>query len=269
MSRFQFTLICFTALLSHISLAITRIVIDPGHGGKDHGASYHNTRESDLTLKVSLQLRDILKREGYQVALTRTTDRHLSLKERTLIARQFSGHLFLSIHANSSDDPRAHGMEVYFENQLPADEESMFLANRENNLLSSEEEKEYLAWPLDPIAGAQHLKGDLLNIVQDLQRNFRIQRSAQFAVSIAENWRGSKRTAENTIQQAPFYVVGNVNMPSALIEVGFVSNPFEAKRLETPQYQKEIVTGLYQAIEQFKEKVDKTRAMHLDWADAN
>ena len=142
-------------------------------------------------------------------------------------------------------------MEVYFENQLPADEESMFLANKENNDLKQKEET---GWPLRPIAEADHLSGDLLNIVQDLQRNFRIQTSSRFALQLAEKWRGRKRPAENTVRQAPFYVLKNVNMTSALIEVGFISNVSEAEQLKSASYQNEIVLGILNGIEGFTQK---------------
>ncbi len=234
-----------------LCFASAKIILDPGHGGQDRGAVFNDTKESDLTLQISTRLRNLLRQRGFDVIMTRQTDRHVSLAERARIAREYQGHLFLSIHTNSSGDIKAHGMEVYFENQLPADEESMFLANKENNDLKQKEET---GWPLRPIAEADHLSGDLLNIVQDLQRNFRIQTSSRFALQLAEKWRGRKRPTENTVRQAPFYVLKNVNMTSALIEVGFISNVSEAEQLKSASYQNEIVLGILNGIEGFTQK---------------
>lgn len=243
------------ALLFHLPFSLcfasAKIIIDPGHGGQDKGAVFNGTKESDLTLQISTRLHSLLRQRGFEVVMTRETDRHVSLAERARIAREHEGHLFLSIHTNSSGDIKAHGMEVYFENQLPADEESMFLANKENSDLKQKEET---GWPLRPIAEADHLSGDLLNIVQDLQRNFRIQTSSRFALQLAENWRGRKRPTENTVHQAPFYVLKNVNMTSALIEVGFISNISEAEELKSASYQNEIVRGILNGIEGFTQK---------------
>lgn len=248
------------ALAVQNASALHKVIIDPGHGGVDHGAVYYNLRESDITLQISQLLQKQLIEAGSEVIMTRNNDRHVSLAERAELARQNKGDIFLSIHLNSSEDSRASGMEIYFENQLPADEESMFLANKENadHYVTKE-----IEWPLKPIPQAQHLKGDLLYIVQDLQRNHRIQMSSILALKIAQKWQGNRRSTENTIHQAPFYVISNVNMPSTLIEVGFVSNQKEAELLKSPSYQQSIVRGIVQGIKTYQEMIDKTSDLNL------
>jgi len=248
----------FCALNTPALVAATplqRIVIDPGHGGTDCGAFYHNLKEKNLTLQIARQLRKELVKKGWIVFLTRNSDYNLSLSKRARLSRDFRGQLFLSIHVNSSENHQIQGMEVYFQNQLPPDEESMFQAKRENDNLNPQEE---LKWPLRPIPEASHLRGDLLNILQDLQRNHRINSSSRLAKHIAQAWTGQKRPTENIIHQAPFYVVSNVNMPSALVEIGFLSNKVEAHRLSSTQYQKNIVSNLVKGLSRFKEMVDKT-----------
>ncbi|MCB0384933.1 MAG: N-acetylmuramoyl-L-alanine amidase [Bdellovibrionales bacterium] len=231
-----------------------RIVIDPGHGGMDKGAVYHQLQEKVITLQVAKRLQKKLAAQGWTVFLTRESDQHLSLSDRAQAARDFKGDLFLSIHINSSEDKRAQGMEVYFQNQLPPDEESMFQANRENENINPREE---LEWPLHPIPEASHLRGDLLNIIQDLQRSHRIQSSSMLAIHLTQAWQGKRKSTENTIRQAPFYVVSNVNMPSALVEIGFLSNEKEATQLRSDRYQNLVVEGIAKGLEGFKEMVDK------------
>ncbi|MCB0364601.1 MAG: N-acetylmuramoyl-L-alanine amidase [Bdellovibrionaceae bacterium] len=234
---------------------LERIVIDPGHGGMDKGAVYNSLQEKEITLQISKRLQKKLVDQGWIVFLTRDSDRHLSLAERAQAAREFNGDLFLSVHINSSEDKRAQGMEIYFQNQLPPDEESMFQAKRENDDINPREE---LEWPLHPIAEASHLRGDLLNIIQDLQRSHRIHSSSLLAVQLTEAWQGKRKSAENTIRQAPFYVVSNVNMPSALVEVGFLSNQREAHQLRSAHYQNQVVDGIAKGLKGFKEMVDKS-----------
>ncbi len=236
------------------------IIIDPGHGGNDHGANYYGVKESDLTLLFALQLQKKLTEAGYKSVSTRNTNRHLSLLERAQIARNESGELFLSIHFNSSEDTGAHGMEIYFENQLPADEESMFLANKENMAMRADG---ILDWPLRPILPAHQFKGDLLQILKDLQRSHRIQLSSVLALQLVENWQGTHRSIENTIHQAPFYVINNVNMPSVLIEVGFLSNPKEAKLLSSATFRENIINGIIKGIKGYQEKMDKVSINNL------
>lgn len=104
--------------------ATKTIVIDPGHGGQDTGASQESVHESHLALSISSQLRKKLEAEGYRVLLTREKDEWVSLESRAAFANTARADLFISIHLNSSTDPRAHGKEFYFQNQLPVDEAS-------------------------------------------------------------------------------------------------------------------------------------------------
>src|ERR1035437_6847281 len=109
------------------------VMIDPGHGGRDHGAVKNGVFESNITLNVSRQLRDLLKKDRrFQVLLSRDEDTSVSLYRRAVLAKTKKADIFLSIHVNSSPDLRAKGVEFYFQNQLAPDQESMFLAHQEN-----------------------------------------------------------------------------------------------------------------------------------------
>src|ERR1035437_6359211 len=109
------------------------VMIDPGHGGRDHGAVKNGILEANITLKVGLKLFDLLKKDRrFHVQLTRSNDDSISLYRRAQMAKSKKADVFLSVHVNSSPDLHAKGAEFYFQNQLPPDQESMFLAHREN-----------------------------------------------------------------------------------------------------------------------------------------
>ncbi|RME17550.1 MAG: N-acetylmuramoyl-L-alanine amidase [Bdellovibrio sp.] len=240
-----------------------RVIIDPGHGGRDHGATYKNLRESKITLQVSKKLANYLNKDPrFKAFLTRTRDSFVSLSKRAQIATQLKGDLFLSIHVNASQEKAAKGGEIYFQNQLPADEESMFLASIENNGL---QHGQHL--PLVPLPSS--LKPDVQNIIQDLYRTSRLFLSAELAKSIFKTWKGSRKSTKYTIHQAPFYVISHVPMPSVLIELGFLSNPKEAKKLSKTSYQTKLAQGLYEGIVNFKEVMDSSQKKQYITSNAN
>jgi N-acetylmuramoyl-L-alanine amidase len=247
---------CTTLSLAIIALTVRaygfHILIDPGHGGKDSGATRGQLKESEIALKVAGYLADELRKDSrFKVSLTRTSDESLSLKERTSIAREINADLFLSIHLNSSKDPRAHGKEFYFQNQLPADEEALFLASREN---------------MDTIvpdasrtdrAEKASVGNDLKNILEDLKRNHRIHSSCHLSKALFETWISggeSRLVGSRSIRQAPFYVVSHISVPSVLVELGFLSHATEGPRLAQPEYQKELAASLYRGIVKYKER---------------
>lgn len=238
------------------------VVVDAGHGGVDRGTSHGGKDEADIVLNVSHELEKMLKSDPrFQVSLTRTFDQSISLEERAELATQYGGQLFLSIHVNWSSDHKAKGGEIYFQNQLPADQESMYLAARENNKQSERREAE---WPLGPIKNAEQVKPEIRNIIKDLQKTERLKLSAELAKSMVLTWQGSKRSIRHIIRQAPFYVVSEVAMPSVLVELGFLSHPEEKRLLANVAYQKKLALGLYDGLIKFKEVIDKSKSSSLD-----
>lgn len=226
-----------------------QIVIDPGHGGVDAGATRYGLREADIALAVSKKLHDLLKKDRrFSVVMTRHEDETLSLKQRALAANRSQGGLFLSIHANSSPDHRVHGPEFYFQNQLPPSEEALFLAARENEVDKSPELQKVVTSMTDHKTD----NVDVLAIVDDLIRNHRIVKSDELALSLVDAWQGRAKNRKKAIRQAPFYLISNVQMPSVLVEIGYMTNKQEAEALADADYQRKIAQNIYDGIVQFK-----------------
>jgi N-acetylmuramoyl-L-alanine amidase len=228
----------FFSLCLSSSVFAAKIVIDPGHGGVDDGAVRGKLREADIALKISNELASQLRAKNHEVVLTRHSDKAVSLKARTDIAEKEKADLFISIHANASEDVRAKGVEFYFQNQLPADEEAMYLASKENQAIAHDFQSE---------TG----DSDVAQILADLQRNYKLQSSFEFSKMLAESWSidGTKRS--RMIRQAPFYVISQTTMPSVLVEVGFVSHKAEGPMLSTQIHQREIASQIAKAVDEF------------------
>lgn len=223
------------------------VVIDPGHGGNDGGAKSDVAKESTIALAVSQSLAESLKRDGrFEVKMTRVNDDFVTLEDRAEMANKAKADLFISIHTNWSEDPKARGKEIYFQNQLPPDEESLFLASRENQ-----------GKKMGRTENAPTVANDVTSILEDLKRSSRIQASGRFAEFLLQNWPSDGVRRHTPLRQAPFFVISNLNMPSALVELGYLSHPAEAAKLVQPEFQKRLATALTNGIIQFKEMLDK------------
>jgi N-acetylmuramoyl-L-alanine amidase len=260
-------LICMIGLIKLISIGSfasqpLKIIIDPGHGGADHGAVFYNIREADINLKVANLLKKLIDQNiSLHSVLTRNSDENLTLEDRSHFASKQNGDVFISLHSNSFNNSKTHGVEFYFQNQLPPNEEAMYLANKENNSLDFTKNS---LWPLKPIAGYEYIKSEVVNILQDLQLNQRIHLSSQLAEKLNNQWIGLKRSTQHSIKQAPFHVISSVNMPSTLIELGYLSNPTEAKFLNSKSYQEKMANSIYQGLLKYKEFIDKSISNNLN-----
>lgn len=229
-----------------------QVMIDPGHGGVDSGTTHSGIHEKDLVLKVAGYLKTLLEdNPQFSVQMTRQKDQHLSLQERVKKAEKAQSDLFISLHANSNPDSRVKGTELYFQNSLPPDEESLMLADQENQTESATENKLHNN-------EAPSKKGDILAIVDDLHRQYRAKSSLKMTQLLATDW------PHTAIRQAPFYVVSKTSMPSVLVEVGFLTHPEESKKLNTVKYQQEIAQKIYKAVLQYKEMMDKIEGQALE-----
>ena len=213
-------------LAQQLGLGVRRIVIDPGHGGKDPGAMAHGLQEKDITLKVArktaARLNDKYK---YEVILTRKSDTSLPLEERTAIANTQKADLFVSIHVNAHPSSTVRGIETFYLN-LATNTEAMRVAAREN-------------------ATTTHNISDLQDILSDLMQNSKIQESSVLADyvqnSLITGLRENNYGTENLgVKQAPFYVLIGAEMPAVLAEISFLSNKEEALRLRNEDYLDEI-----------------------------
>lgn len=234
------------------------VVIDAGHGGHDGGAKRDHIKESVIVLNIAMKLKSLLdKNPKLKSTMTRHKDRFIPLSRRAHRANHTNADLYLSIHANASLDSRAKGLEVYFQNQLPPDEEAMYLANLEEQSEKKEDLRSQNLKLSSHGIDLNALPGDGGLIVEDLLRADRIKKSSQISKEIYKNWKGTRKKKSYSIRQAPFYVVSNVNMPSVLVEVGFISNKKDQKLLRTKAYQNQIAQNLYTSILNFKESIDK------------
>lgn len=240
-------------LLCFLSLAFAKplnVAIDAGHGGTDHGATYKKIHESDVTLGIAKELHTVLMEDpGFSSFLVRDKDDSIELHDRVKKARAKDSDLFISIHANSSPDPGSHGMEIYFRNELEPDQESLRLANQENQLKSAYKASQRL--------------GDIQSITQDLNRSTTTLRSYELSWHVVEQWKLPFSVKRKTpIKQGPFHVI-HQGIPSVLVEVGFITNDKEALRLVTPDYQKQTAKAIYKGLKDYKETLDKGQTKAL------
>lgn len=232
------------------------VMIDPGHGGIDNGAVHNSYKEAEITLKVSRKLVALLKRDReFKALLTREEDRRLSLAERAELARNKKADVFVSIHVNSSPIAQAQGAEFYFQNQLPPDEESMKLAHRENS------EDDGVARIPYPYLEKNSFSNEVSTIIGDLLDGDRVLKSSLLSKALKTQWRGNRKSKSNSIRQAPFYVLSQMTVPSALVELGFITNSADATELTQDSSQQRMAEDLYRGLKSYKESIDKSKAL--------
>ena len=222
---------------------IKTIVIDPGHGGLEPGAKgRYGTLEKDITLAVSLKLRDIIEQKfGFHVVLTREEDVEISLENRAAKANNNKAYLFISIHTNSSYRKDAHGPETFFLSSEATDEEARKLAYLENNPAEIEE----------GITGES--EDEIAMILWDMAQSAHLKQSSLLAESIQKELNSLFRTRNRGIKQAPFKVLTGVACPAVLVEVAFISNSDEERNLLQENFQREIAQRIYQGLVNFIE----------------
>lgn len=232
------------SLTRALGLKIGRIVIDAGHGGHDTGTIGPNgLMEKDLCLDVALRLGKMIEEHlpGAEIIYTRSDDTFVPLEERTAMANQAKADLFISIHANSSPDPNARGVETYYLNFSPSPE-AMEVAAREN-------------------ATAQGNIRDLDDMIQRIARNEKIEESRELAGDIQDSL--SKRLQKSNhaiknrgVRKAPFVVLLGANMPSVLAEISFISNPSDESSLKKSEGRDHVAEGLYKGIEAYLQSIN-------------
>ncbi len=226
------------SLIRALGLKVGRIVIDAGHGGHDTGTIGPNgLLEKDLVLDVSLRLGRLLQTKmGADVIYTRDDDTFIPLETRTAIANKQQADLFISVHANSSQDASARGVETYYLNFNPSPD-ALEVAARENAVSEK----------------SVHELGDL---VKKIALKEKVEESREFATdvqhSLYQGLAGKERTMKDRgVKKAPFIVLIGANMPSILAEISFVSNPTDERKLQTPEYRQKIAEALYRGIARY------------------
>ena len=226
------------SLTRALGLKIGRIVVDAGHGGHDAGTIGPNgLLEKDLVLDVALRLGRLLEtRLGADVIYTRDDDTFIPLETRTAIANEHQADLFISVHANSSSDPSARGVETYYLN-FTSNPDALEVAAREN-------------------AVSEKSIFELQDLVKKITLKDKIDESRELATDVQTCLYNGLATRHSTlrdrgVKKAPFVVLIGANMPSILAEISFVSNPTDEARLETPEYREKIAESLYKGVAKY------------------
>ena len=216
------------------------IVIDAGHGGKDPGAvGYRGTKEKDIALDVAKRLeKKLSKNMNVKIIMTRDEDVFLRLSERTKIANESNGNLFISIHTNAAEDRRASGFETFLIGPNK-NEAAVRVAARENAVLE-----------LEGTTGKKLTNEDLIQAT--IAQSAFASKSEQFASMVQKEIKKRVQSRDRGVKQAGFYVLMGASMPNVLVELGFISNPSEEKKLRSPQYRDQLATAIYRAVEQYQ-----------------
>jgi N-acetylmuramoyl-L-alanine amidase len=226
------------SLTRTLGLKIGRIVIDAGHGGHDTGTiGPDGVMEKDIVLEVALRLGRVLQaRLGADVIYTRDDDTFIPLETRTAIANEHQADLFISIHANSSSDPDARGVETYYLN-FTSNPNALEVAAREN-------------------AVSEKSIFELQDLVKKITLKDKIEESRELATDVQQSLYAGLTTRHSAlrdrgVKKAPFVVLIGANMPSILAEISFVSNPIDEAKMNTPEYRQKIADSLYKGIAKY------------------
>jgi N-acetylmuramoyl-L-alanine amidase len=235
-----------TSLVRALGLKIGRIVIDAGHGGHDSGTlGADGIQEKDVVLDVALRLGKLLHdRLGAEIIYTRSDDTFIPLETRTAIANKAQADLFLSIHANSSPDASARGVETYYLN-FTSDPTALDVAAREN-------------------AVSDQSIHQLSDLVKKIALKDKIAESREFASDVESSLytglaKGNTGLKDRGVKKAPFVVLIGANMPSILAEISFVTNPKDAEQLEQPEYRERVAESLYLGVARYEGGLSGTR----------
>ncbi|MGP8246227.1 MAG: N-acetylmuramoyl-L-alanine amidase [Bryobacteraceae bacterium] len=227
-----------TSLVRTLGLKISRVAIDPGHGGHDQGThGPTGLQEKDVVLDISLRLGKLIEDKlGAQVIYTRTDDSYVPLEARTALANEKKADLFLSIHGNSSPAPQIVGTETYYLN-FSDSRDALDVAAREN-------------------ASSQKSISELHDLIQKISLHDKLEESREFATRIQKalfqlTARNFPSERSRGVKRAPFVVLIGANMPSVLAEIGFLTNSREEALLRRPEYRQKVAEALFQGVSRY------------------
>jgi N-acetylmuramoyl-L-alanine amidase len=235
-----------TSMVRALGLKVGRIVIDAGHGGHDSGTlGVDGIEEKDVVLDVALRLGKLLHdRLGSEIIYTRSDDTFIPLETRTAIANKAQADLFLSIHANSSPDESARGVETYYLN-FTSSPDALETAAREN-------------------AVSDQSIHQLSDLVKKIALKDKIAESREFAADVEQSLygglqKGNAGLKDRGVKKAPFVVLIGANMPSILAEISFVTNAKDARQLQQPEYRERVAESLYKGVAKYAGGLSGTR----------
>ena len=228
-------------IVEQLGLKVKTIMIDAGHGGKDPGAIANNTKEKTVNLEFALILGKKLEKKGYNIIYTRKKDIFIPLEERSILANSKNVDIFISIHCNSYPKDTAHGLEVYYLD-LAKSKSAVRVAAREN-------------------AVSEKKISDLQFILTDLMLNSKITESKDLAKNVHEktitNTRKKYSLKSHGVHGAPFYVLMGSKMPAILVELGYLTNKNEVKKLCSKKYLNVLADGICLGIDSYRNKIER------------
>lgn len=229
-------------IVEQLGLTVKTILVDPGHGGKDPGAMDNGITERDLTLAVAKLVVERLRAKGFKVVTTRDKDVFIPLEDRTQHANGGKVDLFLSIHVNANTDRSISGFETYYLD-LASTSSAARVASREN-------------------AVSEKNLSDLQFILTDLMLSAKTQESRSLAQLVqagvkSRTAQGGYSLRDNGVRSAPFYVLMGARMPAVLVELGYCTNPAEARNLKSPAYRATLADGIVEGVLAYQRKLQK------------
>lgn len=242
---------------------VNKVVIDPGHGGREPGAVGRRSKEKDIALAISLKLGEYIREniEDVEVILTRDSDVFVPLHERARIANENNADLFISIHCNSAASRTAQGTETFVMG-LHRSQANLEVARRENKSILYEDDYLETYDGFDP-------NSPEANIIFALYQNAYLDQSLQMASLVQEQFRERARRIDRGVKQAGFLVLYNITMPGVLIETGFISNAREEEYLMSSTGQAHIASAIFRAFRAYKEEQDALASARIQYAGAS
>lgn len=226
------------------------VVVDPGHGGADPGTiGASGSYEKHITLAFARDMKDILEATGrYGVVLTRDRDRYVPLRQRVDIARKADADLFISLHADSIKNRKVRGASVYTLSETASDKEAAALAEKENKV--------------DVIAGVDlsHESPEVTNILIDLAQRETMNESARFANLLIDDLQNATKMLRNTHRFAGFVVLKAPDVPSVLVELGFLSNPTDERNLQSRDHRRGMARAMVRAIDSYFQRIQQAKS---------
>ena len=265
----NFTLFSFNVFSNGLNNnKLKTIVIDPGHGGKDPGTlgtKRYSKYEKDIALSVSLKLGNYISNSfpDIKVIYTRSEDVFLELNERTRIANKSNADIFISVHCDGFTNSKAYGASVFVMgmSKLKA---NLDVAMRENAAMYLEDNYKQKYDGFDPKSAESY-------IVFSLMQNTYLEQSLQLAEYVEEQFAFKANRKSRGVKQAPFYVISRTNMPSILVECGFLTNPKEEDYLQTDKGQNQIAMSIFEAVKNYKLSIESSFSLNniIDSNDIN
>lgn len=259
----NFISICFFILISDVTLwsksvfslnkdetHITVVVIDPGHGGKDFGASVGNAKEKDIVLDLALQLGESIKTNypEIKVIYTRTKDVFIPLYDRANIANKNKADLFISIHVNGTENTTAQGTETFVLGQHRT-KENLEVEKKENSVIVLEDDYSTTYEGFDPNSSESY-------IMFEMAQNEYLEQSLMLASAIQTQFREHAKRVDRSVKQAGFLVLHKTAMPSVLIELGFISNANERNYMLSEMGKATLSSSIFNAFRDYKRKIE-------------